>query len=301
MKNKFILSLNTGMFLNRFTNYDHLTSFVSKNLKLEYLQLTSDFLMMNMDKKNTYKHSDKILTSIQKNNIKINSTFTGAYSRLNHLSHPDKDHQEYWLEWFKRFFKISKNLGANYSGSHLGIVGMDEKKDVKKILKTRLLKNWEILSEYAYKINLKGIIWEPMSLDREFGHTLYTTKKIQKMLNIKSKSPFMMCLDIAHGDESSKNRDDINPYEWLKNFANKSPVVHLKQKIKNDFGHLPFTEKNNKKGIIRNQRVINILSKSKLKMHELVLELSFKERSSVEKKLKSDIAQSVRYWKNSIS
>ena len=300
MNNKFILSLNTGMFVNRFTDYDKFSNFISRTLKLKYIQLTADFLMLNMDDINSYKHAEKLFKSLQKNKIQVNSTFTGAFSRLNHLSHPDKYHQEFWIKWFKRFFKISKNMGANYSGSHLGIVGIDQVKEINKILKSRLVKNWEILGEYAYKINLDGIIWEPMSIDREYGHTLSSTRKINRILNLNSKTPFMLCLDVAHGDDDSKNPDDTNPYKWIDRFANQSPVIHLKQKIKRNYGHLPFTKKNNKYGIINNERVINHLSKSNLKKHELVLELSFKERSIVEKKMKSDIIDSIQYWQNSI-
>lgn len=297
---KFILSLNTGMFVNRFTDYNKFSNFLKNYLKIDNVQLTSDFLMLNMDNKNIFKHTEKIHKALSKNSIGVNSTFTGAFTRLNHLSHPDKDHQNYWLNWFKKFFKISKLMGAKYSGSHLGIIGMDEVSKLNEILTKRLVNNWNNLSEYAYKINLKGLIWEPMSIKREFGNTIKSTKKINQLLNIKSKVPIFNCLDIAHGDETSKKHEDNNPYKWLSFFADKSPVIHLKQKIQNDFAHLSFTNKNNKKGIVNSQRVINQLKKSTLSEHELVLELSFKERSSVEKNLKKDILDSILYWKKSI-
>lgn len=301
MNKKFILSLNTGMFVNRFTDYNKFTKFISEYLKIDYVQLTSDFLMLNMDSKNSHNHAEKIFKIFQKKNLKVNSTFTGTFSRLNHLSHPDKEHQEFWINWFKRFFKISKAMGASYCGSHLGIVGIDQKNEVNKILKKTLYRNWQILSEYAYKINLDGILWEPMSIKREFGHTISSTKKIHKMLNSSSKTPFYLCLDPAHGDESSKNTDDSNPYKWLEKFLNQSPVVHLKQKIKGNFSHLPFNETNNKKGVIKRKKIIDVLSQSKLKKHELVLELSFKERSSVELKMYNDILESVQYWQKAIN
>ena len=300
IKKKFILSLNTGMFVNRFTNYEKFSNFLKNYLKIENIQLTSDFLMLNMDNKNVYKHADKIQKSLNKNKITINSTFTGAFTRLNHLSHPDKDHQNFWINWFKRFFKISKEMGAKYSGSHLGIIGMDEQAKLNNILIKRLVNNWNKLSEYAYKINLKGLIWEPMSIKREFGNTIKSTKKINRLLNVKSKVPIFNCLDIAHGDETSKRNVDRDPYSWLTSFADNSPVIHLKQKVKNNFGHLSFINKNNKIGIVKSDKVIRYLNKSKLSEHELVLELSFKERSSVENRLKKDILNSVTYWKKSL-
>ena len=81
-------------------------------------------------------------------------------------------------------------MGAKYSGNHLGIIGMDEVSKLNRDIDKRLVNNWNNLSEYAYKINLKGLIWEPMSIKREFGNTIKSTKKINQLLNIKSKFPF---------------------------------------------------------------------------------------------------------------
>jgi len=164
-------------------------------------------------------------------------------------------------------------------------------------LKKRLIKNWHILSEYAYKINLKGLIWEPMSVNREFGEKVSKTKKILNLLNKGSKRKFKLCLDIAHGDEGSNNKNDYDPYFWLSQFCNSSPVIHLKQKIKDNHSHLSFTNENNKKGIIDRNKVLKILEKKKSINNELVLELNFKERTLIEKNMKKEILSSVKYWK----
>jgi sugar phosphate isomerase/epimerase len=297
MKNKYLLSVNTGFAVNRFTNLKNFSSFIGDFLNIRYVQLTSDFLMLNMNEKYISKYSNNLREALIKKKIKVNSTFTGSYTRLNHLSHPDKEHQDYWLKWFKRFFKISKKLGANYSGSHLGILGFDEKKTSGYFLNKRLIDNWSTLSEYAYKIGLKGILWEPMSVPREFGETISKTIKISKILNKNAKTKFGLCLDVAHGDETSSNPKNYDPYAWLEKCSTMSPVIHLKQKVKGQYNHLPFTKKNNKIGLIDNKKVIKILDKNNLHTQELSLELSFKERSVVEKNLKRQVLQSVNYWK----
>ena len=89
--------------------------------------------MLNLSNKIIKKNINDIEKILQKKNIEINSTFTGGYTRFNHLAHPDKEIQKYWIKYFKNFFKISKDLGANYSGSHLGIISHHEKKEYKKI------------------------------------------------------------------------------------------------------------------------------------------------------------------------
>ena len=63
---KFILSLNTGMFVNRFTDYNKFSNFLKNYLKIDNVQLTSDFLMLNMDNKNIFKHTEKIHKALSK-------------------------------------------------------------------------------------------------------------------------------------------------------------------------------------------------------------------------------------------
>ena len=295
---KIKLSVNSGFALNRFTKNDEFISFVKNYLKIDHIQFTSDFLMLNLNKQLIKKNIFDLEKSLTKNNIKVNSTLTGGFTRLNHLAHPDKSIQNFWIEWFKNFFKISKYLGANYSGSHLGILSYEENKNNFKILQNRLIKNWLILSEYAYKINLKGIIWEPMSISREFGETINKTKKIDYLLNKNSKCPFYLCLDIGHGDINSKNPINYNPYKWLETFNKKSPVIHLKQVIKNNFNHLGFTKKNNKEGLINKKNVLSYFDKKDLNNIEFALELSFKERDPIDRDLKKNVKESVSYWKN---
>ena len=250
-----------------------------------------------MDKKYSYKNISNLNKLMNKHNIEVNSCFTGAFTRLNHLAHPDKDQQKHWINYFKHFIDLSLDLGANYVGSHLGILSYDDNKKRKKILKNRVIKNWQILSEYAHKKKLKSLIWEPMSISREFGETIKECKKIQLLLNKKKPSNFKICLDVGHGDINSKDKKNYDPYYWLKSFAKESPVIHIKQVHKGSFGHLPFTKKNNLKGIVDAKKVVNIIKKQENYNTELAFELSFKERDPIDKNVKKDVISSVKYWK----
>ena len=299
MHNKYKLSVNTGLALNRFAEVEELADFCGNYLNIKFIQPTSDWLNLNMPRSFSVKHLNKINKIFSKHNLKVNSTFTGAYTRLNHLAHPDKSHQEYWINWFKHFINISVDLGAKYTGSHLGILTYKDNQSKKRnsILMNRVIKNWKKIAEHAYKKKLKALIWEPMSISREFGDTINECKIIQKKLNEKSKDNFKICLDVGHGNLNSKNKIDFDPYCWLEEFASISPVVHLKQVVKNNFTHLPFTKKNNEKGIIKASKVLQILKKNKINDIELSLELSFKERDPIDKNLKKDVLESVIYWK----
>lgn len=299
MKGELKLSVNTGFALNRFTEIEELANFCENYLKIKFIQPTSDWLNLNMPRKFSLKHINRINKIFSKRNLQVNSTFTGAYTRLNHLAHPDKSYQEYWINWFKYFVNISVDLGAKYVGSHLGILTYkdNQSKIRNSILLNRVLGNWLKIAEYASKKKLKALIWEPMSISREFGDTINECKKIQKKLNENSKINFKLCLDVGHGNLNSKNKKNFDPYFWLEEFAKVSPVIHIKQVVKNNFSHLPFTNTNNIKGLIKASEVLQILKKNNVKDTELSLELSFKERDPVDKNLKKEVLESVNYWK----
>lgn len=156
------------------------------------------------------------------------------------------------------------------------------------------------MAEYAQKKKIKSLIWEPMSISREFGETLNQCQNIHSLLN-KKKYKFNLCLDVGHGDINSKYKSNYDPYKWLDKFAKESPVIHLKQVQKNNFSHLPFTKKNNKKGIIDPKKVLDILKKKNNDDAELSFELSFKERDPIDKDLKKEVIENVKYWKKFIN
>ena len=66
------------------------------------IKKTSDWLNLNMPRNFSTKRINKINKIFLKHNLKVNSTFTGAYTRLNHLAHPDKSHQEYWVKFLEK-------------------------------------------------------------------------------------------------------------------------------------------------------------------------------------------------------
>jgi sugar phosphate isomerase/epimerase len=294
------LSINTGFAVNRFNNNEVFIDFVKNYLKLDYIQPTSDWLYTNMPDRYLFKNIKQLDRVLSKHNVKVNSIFTGAFTRLNHLAHPDKDHQIYWIKWFKRFIDVGVDLGAKHVGSHLGILSYKDNITRDFILKNRVIKNWHIIEEYAQKKKLASLIWEPMSISREFGETIPECKKIQSYLSIKEKN-IQICLDVGHGDINSKNKSNYNPYRWLEEFCNESPVMHIKQVMKNNFSHLPFTKKNNKNGIIKPKKILDILAKNNIFDTELSFELSFKERDPIDKDLKKNVLETVNYWKEFIN
>ena len=108
-------------------------------------------------------------------------------------------------------------------------------------------------------------------------------------------------MDVDHGDATSKNSKNSDPYEWLKTLSKYSSMIHLKQRLNNNYSHYPFTDEYNKKGKIRPEKVLNILKNYGDKDSELILEHSFKERQPFDKNVIPLLKESVNYWKYAIN
>ena len=296
------LGLNTGFAVNRYSNPEAWIKLVNR-CGIDSVQFTADLLNPSLPPK-IIKEQLKIIKNLCKTyNIKVTSTFTGAFTRLNHLAHPDKQTRNYWIEWFKKFAEITIELDSKTMGSHFGILTIEEYFDKKKFTERKKsnIENWHKIAEYAKKIGIETILWEPMSVGREYGETIEKCKELQKEINYKSPLPFKICLDVDHGDVSSSNPDDTNPYKWLETFCTESPVIHLKQSSSNKSGHWPFTEEFNKNGKIKPAKILEILEAKKIKDVDLILELSFREREPWDSSIESALVQSVNYWKKHLN
>ncbi len=297
----FHLAINTGFAVNRYTEPEEWIKIISLS-GCRYAQMTADLINPYLPDKVINNLISKINEASKEYNVKITSTFTGAFTRLNHLAHPDKNIQKYWIEWFKEFADISLAVGSNNMGSHFGILTSKDNNNI-QLRQERLrenIENWHEIAKYAKKIGLEYISWEPMSISREQGETQEKAKILQKEVNKNSPLPFKICLDVDHGDLSSLNPIDTDPYSWLENFALDSPLIHLKQSQIDKGGHYPFISKYNKTGKIIPVKVINALHKGGRFEADLILELSFREREPEDSSVIEVLKESVNYWREYI-
>lgn len=298
----FRLSLNTGFAVNRYSEPEEWVKIVSLT-GVHYAQMTADLLNPSLPDKIIKRLIAETLDACQKYDVKISSTFTGAFTRLNHLAYPDKDVQKYWVDWFKHFVDISLALGSNNMGSHFGIFTDKDNRNpnLRAERRQQNIANWHEVARYAKEKGLAYISWEPMSVSREQGETQQAALELQRDINKNSPLPFMVCLDVDHGDVSSNNPNDIDPYSWLAGFAKVSPLIHLKQSQTDKGGHYPFTKEHNEKGKIKPKKVIEILKQNGRDDADLILELSFKEREPFDSTVAEMLKESVNYWRPYVS
>lgn len=298
----FTLGINTGFAVNRFTEADQWVPIIGSELGLKSIQLTADMLNPELPTSVINRTIKDINQLCFAHNTQVTSTFTGAFTRVNHLAHPDQEVRNYWINWFKKFIDMTVDLGAESLGSHPGI--FTQRDNCNPILRAERRKQniegWHVLGEYAKLRGLKYLSWEPMSISREQGETLEEARKLQHDLNYDSPIDFKICLDVDHGDLSSLNPEDTNPYAWLKKFAVDSPLIHLKQSKTNKGGHWPFTREHNESGKIIPEKVIKTLIENGSTEACLLLELSFREREPTDSTVVEVLKESVAYWRKSV-
>lgn len=293
------LSLNTNPLVNRYAEPDDLINTVAHDLKIRDLQLTHEFINPSWPAATITKLTRQMHAALERTGVRVTSGMTGPYGRLNHFGHPDPDVRHYYVEWFKIFADITAELGGTSVGTQFAIFTYKDFDDNarRENLIDIAIDCWAEVAEHAARAGLKYVFWEPMSVGREFGETIASCLSLQKRIEAhKMAIPMWMMADIDHGDVTSANPDDFDPYAWARAVPKFSPIIHIKQSLLDKGGHRPFTKEFNAQGQIQPEPLLQAFKKGGAKDNEICLELSFKEREPNDRQVIEQIADSVDFW-----
>ena len=293
------LSLNTNPLVNRFADPVDLIETTARELKLRDLQLTHEFINPSWPAPVIRRLTRAMDGALQRTGVRVTSGMTGPYGRLNHFGHPDRDVRRYYVDWFKTFADIIGDLGGASVGTQFAILTFADYDDPKRRedLITIAIDCWAEVAEHAKAAGLSYVFWEPMSVGREFGHTIAECMALQDRLTAANMAvPMWMMADIDHGDVTSDNPDDYDPYAWARAVPKVSPIIHIKQSLMDKGGHRPFTAMFNAKGRIQPEPLLAAFAEGGARDNEICLELSFKEREPNDREVIPHIAESVAFW-----
>ncbi len=293
------LSLNTNPLVNRFADVDDLCDTLAHKIKAGYIQLVPEFLNPSWPAATIIKRERQFRRAFERNSIRATSVMTSTFTRLNHMGHPDADVRRYYVDWFKTLADIAGAVGAESMGSQFAIFTQKDFNDTKRReqLIEIVIDCWREVAEHAKAAGLSYVFWEPMSVGREFGHTIAECRSFNARLEAaKLAIPFRMIVDIDHGDVTSSNPDDTDPYAWAAAFPVESPIIHVKQSSMNKGGHWPFTAQHNKDGRIQPQKLIDTVKKAGGINTDICMELSFREREPTDSTVVDMIRESVAFW-----
>ncbi|MGN8114274.1 sugar phosphate isomerase/epimerase family protein [Labrys sp. 22185] len=293
------LSLNTNPLVNRFADPDALIDTVARDLRLRDLQLTHEFINPSWPASTIRRLVRQMSGALARTGVRVTSGMTGPYGRLNHFGHPDPDVRRYYVDWFKTFADIVGDLGGSSVGTQFAIFTFADYDDA--IRREELIRIaidcWAEVAEHAKTAGLTSVFWEPMSIGREFGETIEACLSLQRRLTAADMAvPMWMMADIDHGDVTSSNPDDYDPYAWARAVPKVSPIIHIKQSLMDKGGHRPFTAEFNARGRIQPEPLLTALAEGGADDNEICLELSFKEREPNDRQVIPQIAESIAFW-----
>jgi D-erythrulose 1-phosphate 3-epimerase len=295
----FTLSVNTNPLVNRFATPEDLISILADEIGIGHIQLVHEFVNPSWSAATIANLTGRMAKICASKNISITSMMTGPYGRLNHFGHPEKSVRDYYVAWFKTMADIAADLNCPAIGTQFAILTYADHDDPLRYraIMDAALACWHDVADHASKRGLKYLFWEPMSVARELGHTQKATQDLQNWMAASEPAiPLLPMVDIDHGDVTSPNVIDINPYAWAENFATQSPIIHIKQSSMNKGGHWPFTAQHNEGGKIKPEKLLAAIAKGGGRDNELCLELSFKEREPADRSVVAALKESVAYW-----
>ncbi|KQS65654.1 aminotransferase [Rhizobium sp. Leaf371] len=293
------LSLNTNPLVNRFAEPDDLIDTVAHTLKVRDLQLTHEFINPSWPAPVIRRLTREMQAALARTGVRVTSGMTGPYGRLNHFGHPDRDVRRYYVDWFKTFADITADLGGVSVGTQFAIFTYQDFDDPtrREDLVRIAIDCWAEVAEHGKAAGLDYIFWEPMSVGREFGETIAECIRLQDRLTAAGMAiPMWMMADIDHGDVTSPNPDDVDPYAWARAVPKLSPIIHIKQSLMDKGGHRPFTAEFNARGRVHPEPLLKALAEGGAETNEICLELSFKERDPNDRQVIEQIAESVAFW-----
>lgn len=296
---KLTLSLNTNPLVNRFADPDDLIETVARDLRIRDLQLTHEFINPGWPAAITRRLTRQMAAALVRTGVRVTSGMTGPYGRLNHFGHPDKEVRRYYVDWFKTFADITADLGGKSVGTQFAIFTYKDFDDParRQELIQIAVDCWSEVAEHGKSAGLDYVFWEPMSVGREFGETIAECLRLQGRLSAAGMAiPMWMMADIDHGDITSPDPQDYDPYAWARAVPKLSPIIHIKQSLMDKGGHRPFTAEFNAKGRIHPEPLLAALEQGGAVDNEICLELSFKEREPNDRQVISQIAESIAFW-----
>ena len=293
------LGVNTGFATNRYPEPEVWGRIVGEELGLRTVMFVADLLGMFYPQEIIASEIAKVKSMAERYHFSIDSAFTAAFTRVNHVAHPNSKIREVWVQYLMRLARTAAALGARTMGAHFGILSFRDYEELprREGMTEIAIENWRRIARVGKEVGLEFLIFEPMSVPREFACTIDSTQELLDRVNSNIAIPMKLCLDVDHGYAGSGDPREIDPYVWLREFAKVSPIVHIKQSSADKSGHWPFTPEKNKQGIIRPEKVLDALEKGGAEDVTLLLECSWRERYPADTQVVSDLKQSVAYWR----
>ena len=297
MTTEIILGINNGFAAKYWPEPDEWARVVAKDLEVKNVQFSFDLLDPTIGKRTISKTCEQIKTAADKNNLILHSTFTGLiiYAQ-NHLAHPNKKFRDHAYQWYQAALSVTRSLGAEACGGHMGAMSILDYEDRRRRKKIRsyIVDYVRKLTDIAKVLHLQYLLWEPMPSPREIPHTPEESIELLEEVNEGSPVPVYLCFDLGHCNSADFIKPG-DPYVWLEKLLPWTRMIHLQQTDGKADRHWPFIAEFNRAGIIVPDRVIEIANASPFPNLPLFFEIGhpFDAPGNV---IIDNYKRSIEYW-----
>ncbi|MBR2948882.1 MAG: TIM barrel protein [Lachnospiraceae bacterium] len=294
---KIKLGFNCNCFTNRYDEPEEWTA-ICRDLGIHHVMFNIDLIDPYWPWEVQKKLLDRTLEACAKNDIKINASFGGQHGHQHYLGHFDPDVRKEAENFFRRAIRQSAYLGAKSFGTCFAIQTVRTHSDpaLRKEIMDSAVDSYHRLAEYAAEVGLPALAYEMTSIERETCATFAENDEVLARCSDMAV-PMRICLDMGHRNREGLP-EEADHLAWIRRYGKDCDVIDCQQSALESSGHWPFTEENNKKGIIDGAEVVQAIKDSGNTDVLLAFELRCAAFYPQEKSFLKNLEASVSYWRN---
>jgi len=269
-----VLGVNNAFAKRRWPEPSAWARVIAEEIGLREVQFSFDLLDPMMPEPGRSAQCHDVLRAASEFGLSIRTTLTGgiAYSK-NLLAHPNPMARAHELRWYTQALETTGRMSAEASGGHIGVMSAADFADPtrREFVQQNLIESVRALTHVARACGQTYFLVELMPTPRGFPHTPQDAVRFLEAANDRAAVPVRLCFDVSHCF-STHGDAPADPHAWLEQLLPWSPVIHLEQTDGKANRHWPFTPDHNASGIVRPQRIVDIVKASPLARVVLLFE-----------------------------
>ena len=264
---------------------------------LKHVQFVFDLLDPRTLKPGRDRYCAEVNQAASKYGFSVHNCFIGvaAYT-YNYLLHPFKEMRDDALDWCDKACAISALLGAKGLGGPIAAASWRDYTDKGKrqFLLDTTVEGFQAFARIAAQHGQKFLLWEPTPVGREMSISIDVVRELYERMNRGSAIPIHLQLDVGHWCSYEQKGKDGDLNCWLRELGPISPIFHVQQMDgKNDL-HWSFSKKNNARGVIKMDQVLETLDSAGCKEAYWFPEIAFPYEMN-EEALLVEMDESIEY------
>ncbi len=240
---------------------------------------------------------DETAEACAANGVQIACSFGGHHGHQHYLGHPDPEVREEAESFFRRAIRQTAYLGGRSFGTCFAIqtVSSNGSPEARRRVMEDALGRYRRLAEHAAKAGLAALAYEMTSVPRE---TCATFEENDYVLSRGADMavPLRICLDMGHRNRAGLP-EEADHLAWIRRYGRHCDVIDCQQTDLEASRHWPFTDENNRRGVIHPPEILQAIQDSGAGEVLLAFELRVPAFHPQEDGFRQAIADSVAYWR----